>query len=336
MFGSTVLEVVTGLVFVFLLVSLICTSIGNKISDLLKWRAIELENGIRAFILDDMKDVDMQKLATGIRFGVESYTGPTLKDLYNHPLIKPLAIKETAAQKVILNLLSVSPRGSEKPVSIPTETFVLALFDTFVPNSSGLTTVQALRKEIEKMPEGFPLRGSLLAFTSSLSTDIGDVRSKLETWFNYAMAQTTEIYKRNMWRLAVVIGILTSIVLNVDAIGISSALWRDPALRASVAAAATQYNAAMTDKTTADQAKVFNEVLAELNKLSLPIGWQLSIRTNFVLYPNDFAQSAQPVGGTAWFLKILGWVATGLAAAQGAPFWFDMFKKLTPRDSAAK
>jgi hypothetical protein len=36
----------------------------------------------------------------------------------------------------------------------------------------------------------------------------------------------------------------------------------------------------------------------------------------------------------AWLTKILGMAITGAAAAQGAPFWFDILKKLVNVRSA--
>jgi len=69
------------------------------------------------------------------------------------------------------------------------------------------------------------------------------------------MTQTTLIYKRNMWRLALLIGIITSIILNIDCIAVTSTLWSQPALRASVSAAATQYTAAANQTTTGDQSQ---------------------------------------------------------------------------------
>src|SRR5512141_2905594 len=125
MFGSAVLELAIGIVFVFLLVSLICSQIGNMISESLKWRAIELEKGIRDLILNgDPGD---------------------LERLYNHPLIQSLNKEESPAQKFALRLIHnpvvqtvfhPRDRAGERPTNIPSRTFILAFFDTFVPNQT--------------------------------------------------------------------------------------------------------------------------------------------------------------------------------------------------------
>jgi hypothetical protein len=304
MFGSAVLETAVGIIFVFLLVSLICTEVGNGISNLLRWRAIELENGIRDLILqgDSIK----------------------LRALYDNPLIQALTPRAGTLQQWIVKLPWIKERSNALPVNIPPSTFVLALFNTFVPNSVGKTTVTELCDAVKLMPES-PLKRSLLAFVTAKNDQIDTVRQNVEEWFNGAMGRVSDSYKRNMWRLALVIGIAVSIGLNVDVLSISSNLWRDPTLRAAVTTAAERYEAGQ-------QAPQAQQVLYQLN---LPIGWQLDAREGFPgieLFPKDWValppDTSVPM---AWILKLFGWLITGMAAAQGAPFWFDLLKKLTNR-----
>jgi hypothetical protein len=124
-----------------------------------------------------------------------------------------------------------------------------------------------------------------------------------------------------------------SAFLNVDSLAVGTTLWKDSSLRTAVSSAATEY-AKQSAENPSDQQKQANAVKAldALNKLNLPIGWQVAIQPNISLVPNDWVQSGQPVGGTLWLEKILGWIITGLAGAQGAPFWFDLLKKLTQRN----
>ena len=71
MFGSLILEVAMGVIFIFLLVSVICSAIREGIEAILKTRAAYLENGIRKLLHDDS--------ATGLS-----------KSFYGHPLIQGL------------------------------------------------------------------------------------------------------------------------------------------------------------------------------------------------------------------------------------------------------
>src|SRR5476649_1918078 len=70
MLNSETLEVAIGMVFLFLMMSLICTAIKEWIEALLKWRAMDLERALRN-MLDDPD-------------------GKTTQALYKHPIIYSL------------------------------------------------------------------------------------------------------------------------------------------------------------------------------------------------------------------------------------------------------
>ena len=68
MFGSQILEVAMGMIFVYLLLSLMCSALSELIEGVLKRRAKYLEEGIRNLLNDP----------------------GTATKLYQHPLIKAL------------------------------------------------------------------------------------------------------------------------------------------------------------------------------------------------------------------------------------------------------
>lgn len=328
MFGSAVLELAIGIVFVFLLVSLICSQIGNMISESLKWRAIELENGIRDLILNG----DPGDLAR----------------LYSNPLVQSLNKEESPAQKfaqrvmripVVQTVFHPHDRSGERPTNIPPRTFILAFFDTFVPNQTGVKTFDELVNAVNAMGNS-PLKSKLLPLVTATDGKMDEVRKNVEDWFNGSMDRVTEIYKRNMWRLAFVIAIFVTVFLNVDTISVAMSLWRDPTLRQVVAANASNYvNNPANNPATNPQAGTAarDQALQELNQLNLPVGWGPAIPGQPLLipfWPKDW--SPLPAGFSIWngIFKLFGWLVTALAAAQGAPFWFDLLKKLSGRDTS--
>ena len=305
MFGSAVLELAVGIVFVFLLVSLICSQIGNQVSELLRWRAVNLENGIRNLLFYGNDDMVQQ--------------------LYAHPIIQSLSLPERRVQSLVQKLPRVADRTGPLPVNIPPKTFALAVFNTFVPNSEGKTTVSELFDAVNGMPNS-ALNTTLLSLVTAKNDQIESARQNVENWFNGAMDRVTEAYKRDMWNFSLFVGIIVSIVLNVDTIAVASNLWRDPTLRAAVAQAAAEYE---KNPSTHPQA------IDELNRLELPIGWHIGpseILPTAPLTPKDWQSTSANFNYlTSFLLKIVGWAVTGLAGAQGAPFWFDLLKKLTQR-----
>ncbi len=366
MFGSTVLEVAIGMVFVFLLVSLVCSGISDRISEMLNWRATDLENGIRDLLLG--KD---QKL---------------LNQLYNSQLIQSLStIKAEKLGKVSGQSLAAKtnvdpsqPVPSQPaedpartpnffPTNIPARTFVLALFDAFVPKQAAdATSVTELRTAIQaKLSDDSVVKKQLLALVTGADDKIEVSRKNVEQWFNAAEEQMTRMYRQNMWQVAIVIGLGVSVFLNVDTTAIAANLWHDPTLRAAVVAQATNYaNKNVSATGTISTTQAISETVNQINSLNLPVGWSVNrdvkkmgqclipanwIGLDWCAGPTDWVNwkpssdaaspsgTAAPIPSFPWIssflIKILGWIVTAFAGAQGAPFWFDVLRKLTEKGS---
>src|SRR5688500_8749037 len=109
LFGSNVLEIALAMIFVYLLLSLLCSAVAEYIEAKMNYRAKDLEKGIRLLLDPQEKD----KTVPG--------QTPLAKDrsvaglLYNHPLVKSLY------------------RGEKRPSYIPSRTFALALWDMAFP-----------------------------------------------------------------------------------------------------------------------------------------------------------------------------------------------------------
>src|SRR4029079_11621332 len=109
MFGSRILEVAIGIIFVFLLVSMICSAIREGIESWVKARAAFLEQGIRELLHD--------RHAVGIA-----------RSVYTHPLIYGLYAAEYEPGSAT-RVLSGLSRGGNLPSYIPSRSFALALLD---------------------------------------------------------------------------------------------------------------------------------------------------------------------------------------------------------------
>lgn len=100
MFGSEILDVAIGVVLLFLFISLICTAAMEGTEALLKFRAKDLERGIRELLADPVK------------------ASTVLKDFYEHPLIFPLYAGKYDPD-----------RPGKLPSYIPAANFVGAILD---------------------------------------------------------------------------------------------------------------------------------------------------------------------------------------------------------------
>jgi len=305
MFGSQVLEVAIGLVLLYLLLSLICSSIREGLEAWLKTRAADLERGIRE-LLDDPQ-------GTGLAQAV-----------YTHPLIYGLFRGE---YKPGLRTTWL-PRGGNLPSYIPAGNFAVALMDVIArgavaPTASptGRTgtgspartslSVESLREAVGALPPS--VQRALLAAIDTAQNDLGRTQANLEAWFNSSMDRVSGWYKRRTQNIIFVIGLVLTIALNADSMKVATSLMQDEALRRTVVAEAESV-ARDKDRPAADVRARYQDIAG----LGFPIGWQR--------WP----------GGRDVAGHIPGWLMTGFAIALGAPFWFDVLNKFMVVRSTVK
>jgi hypothetical protein len=192
--------------------------------------------------------------------------------------------------------------------------------------------------------EGYALRADQVVATARLN---------LETWFNDAMDRLSGSYKRKAQLISFIIGVILALLLNVDSISVATSLWREPTLRQAIIAEAQSYTppaASQGSTTTASPLQNIPALETQLQALNIPFGWTftsfdtagrqcslLPLQASQVWGIPSQENQAQPVCKRfsnlppdllSWLVKIMGLLMTGLAAAQGAPFWFDILEKL--------
>jgi hypothetical protein len=247
LFGSTLLEVAIGVIFVYLLVSLLCSALNELIEAWLRYRARYLEQGIRRLLSD-----------------------PGLADsLFNHPLVKPLGERPSyiPARTFSLALWNIATTEAAKGQQV----------------AAGVTQdVAAIRTLIGRLDEQKygNIKKSLLSLIDEAGNDLGKARANVEGWYNDAMDRVSGWYKRRTHVILIVIGLLAAFALNIDTIQITKALLYNDTLRASVATAAQEYAKSHTaqpnttgDPDAAQAATKIKTITADINSLGLPIGW---------------------------------------------------------------
>lgn len=322
MFGSTLLDVAVGMIFVFLLVSLLSSAAIELIEAWLKKRATCLEWAIRG-LLSPGSGVKKDDLVAKV---------------YDHPLIRGLYrgtysdyVKAERPPTWWRRLVALFRKGPSLPSYIPARNFALALMDTAVESNDLVTE---------------PARRALLALMDAAGDDVAKARDNIEDWFNTAMDRMSGRFKRRAQVLIMIVGFLLAVALNIDSIVIAKRLSTDKPLRDALVAAAQvrahtatpPANSASTTSTPSAGAKSsFDESLDEIKKLGLPIGWD---HEDPQIAPCLLGTTASPED---WRRKLLGWLITALAASFGAPFWFDMLNKFIvvrstfkPREEDAK
>src|SRR5687767_7005751 len=200
------------MLFVYLLLSLLCSAIGEYLEA--KWnnRAKLLQKGIE-LLLNDTTGSSSMDLA---------------KQLYAHGLIRPLYRD--------VNTL---------PSYIPSRTFALALWNmaTAGENSGVTTDLRQIRDTVAKLPNQ-ELRIALLTLIDEANGNLDRARANIEDWYDSAMDRVSGWYKRQTTYTMLTLGIVISAAINADTINLATALARNSALRSAVVAAAEQRLAA--------------------------------------------------------------------------------------------
>src|SRR5215211_4467287 len=243
--GLAALDVLVGLFFLYLLLSIGCSSVQEFIAQILNLRAQTLEEGVRNLVGDE---------ALTDRF-------------FRHPRLKALS----------------KPRGwirraGRGPSYIPSRVFAVTLMDTLFPEEHGRDPI-ALAKEAVN-DENVPVRVRTLL--RDALDNAGERRDRftatLERSFDEGMDRVSGWYKRRAQYILLTIAIVVVAIVNVDTFTVAQRLWKDKALRAAVAAQAADTTAAGAracpgtspdDSPQQRAAKCVDDV----EQLELPIGW---------------------------------------------------------------
>lgn len=300
MFGN-VLDVAIGLVLMYTLLSLICSTINEGVSSLLALRASTLKGALDNLLGDDFA-----------------------QKVFNHQLVKGLVQKNRLPWK-------------RRPSYIPSRTFVLTVLDSLgQANGSGFpATVAEVKAGVAKIAEVNPQVGrALMALVDEADGDLEKVKQNVTTWFDSSMQRVSGWYRRKVETVILVIAIVVSFGVGIDSILVARTLWANPALRAMAVAAAEKavnepppglpaagsQNSQGTPRSLDQVKKDMNTLQTQLDSLQLPTA--------------PFWKSK---GLLDWLTPhLFGFIITSAALSLGAPFWFDLLNKLVSLRSSGE
>jgi len=201
MFNSTILDVVAGLLFTFLTVSLVASTVTEALASIFAFRAAILLKGVKS-LLNDPK-----------------FTG-LAKDVYNHALVNAHAPGTAKTEKGL----------KAKPSYIEPQAFAGALIDLMEKLPATPTETQTqIQAAILQLPD-LQLQQTLQWFYSRARSNIADFQNEIATWFDSSMGRLSGLYKRWMQVSSFAVGLTVAVVLNVDALHVATALWVQPAV----------------------------------------------------------------------------------------------------------
>lgn len=292
MFNSAVMEVVIGLAFTYLLLSLMCSAVTEIIARRLDSRSKILKECIN---------------------GILDQTDGLAAKFWSHPLVNGLS----------------KSRGA--PSYVSSRVFATALLDILAPTRDrdvSATNPLISLKEALKDAHDTPVSNAVVALLDNTETTVDSAMKSIEDWYSSCMERASGWYKAQAQVRLFVIAILVVGFTNTDTIAIGRDLWNNPALRQSYVQAAESYleNRKVVDKDSDAEDRV-KALQNELDTLGIEIGIH-QYKDLFSAKKADAGEGTESIAlGWLWASKIIGLLITTLAVSLGAPFWFDLLNK---------
>lgn len=358
---NPMLDVFIGLIFFYMLLSVIVTVAQEVISSYLNLRSKNLRTAISELIGEaNLKDFYNHPLIFSLfRGGVDDQGRP----IEGGPSYIPKRNFALAALDLARKFHDQAPASTASAAPLP-PVLDLVKFLSDPEHSGSLGTQvkqfdQTATELIGKISNPVVKEAANHALTvavGKLTMNVGKldtVTEGIESLFDSTMDRTSGWYKVNAQRISLGIALGLAVALNADSFFMGKLLWEDEALRKGVVDAAESYyqsaqGKASLDAICAPQAAVTsdspnaktdpqgavrkcaqNEVRTAMAQLSpYPIGWPMTAQQQ----PTGTASSI----AIGWLGIGVGWLLTGLAVSLGSGFWFDMLGKVMSIRMAGK
>jgi hypothetical protein len=287
-FDFATLDVAIGLIFVFFVLSIVCSAINEFVASMLRWRPAMLGEGIEN-LLSGTPNVTAEGRALA-------------RSVHEHPLIQGM----------------IKPGSHRWPSYVPSRTFVSALLSLGTLPGSVAGAERSVQESIDAIPSQH-VRDALTGLLRRAGGDVRRFEALAEEWFDDSMERVSGWYRRKVQIALTVIAVAVVLALNVDTVQVATHLWSDNSVRRAVVASASATAATGDGSSTCSTPgaclqDVANSV-GQLESLEIPLGWTGGNSPDWgdwVWYPS----------------KLIGLVLTVAALSLGAPFWFDALGKL--------
>ena len=266
-------DVAAGLVFVYLLMSVLTTVVREAIEGFCKRRSRNLEKGLIELLCDHPPQSATNKNAKV----TSDYSGfELLKNFYDHPLTMSL----------YRGRYTIPPKrsffqGRSLPSYIPSSHFAFVVLD--------LLADRGKNPEEWQMTDGRLDPNSILAASRDLPNarlakmvqfaignsggDIDKARMFMENWYNATMDRVSGWYRLETQTLIFWLALVTCVILNVNTVVIAQSLYLSPSLRKAVEASSETYYKEKASAHSDTEQLMPDSGKNPLSALDLPLGW---------------------------------------------------------------
>ncbi len=321
-----ILEIIIGLVFVILLFSLLATTIMELISGIFALRGHNLIKGIKHILAHDGDDYLFKQFKNS-----ELYKQLCARRSWSDQTYRPPSYISSNSFWVILSSLIF--RGTNDSIDEYKEKLEKAPIGNHLKNvliqlAEDAEKEDFLRRRIDKVRKSVEfiqneeVKNQIISYADGVEEKVVSFKKKVEDWYDDVMDRTSGWYKRQTQLILFVLGMFIAIGFNVDIIQIYQSLSKNPELALKIANEAQAY----VDNNPTLETQLNTEIVELLKRDIVAIQSPLGIGWDFKTVPS--------YGINEWLLKLVGWFVTALSVTLGAPFWFDLLRKLVNIRSA--
>jgi len=367
MFSNLAIDVALGLIFIYLLYSLLASVIQELVARIFNSRARVLTKGLRRMLEEDDHSKDLgwfgrftffnwfYELGWSVVYFFEPFRhNPFLRKFYSSPSIRHLGENSATSRPAYISPQIFSQtmvhllRGSVKEHAGADAEVVMEH-----PRSDAqLIKASLTHNSLQLAPD---TQEHLLQLWEDANHDIPAFRVNMEAWFNETMTRASGWYRKQTQTWLLCIGIGIAALFNVDSIAIARILMKDKNVRTQMVQLATSRTPAYTAITdTLIRKNVMHKDSAFYRadtSLRVFVG-DTSLIGVYAMLRNDAGDAANALGisrscvtdssgghrvlrcgythpfqQNGW-LVFGGWCITALAISLGAPFWFDLLGKV--------
>jgi len=323
-FGSTILDVVIGLAFVFFVFSLLVSGINEGVRKILNTRSKVLWASIRR-LLDETDDSarrsydprlpeePRREVTSGLApagsagdVGVAPSNASLFDQFYNHPLI---------------SRLDPAIEGKRSRIThIPPREFARAFVDILAPrDENGAPIWDAIGNRVAGLPA--PLRSQFEVLVQEAGDDVKALRRAFEGWFDSSMERVSDWYKKRSRKIMIVYGLIVAGAFNVSAVVITADLYEDEIVREAVVSLAENQVGTGDSTAACTDRECIEETVGSLVETRIPVLWRRCEIGGGETRLCGFESYDR------WAATIVGWFVTAAALSMGASFWFTILKK---------
>lgn len=225
-------------------------------------------------------------------------------------------------------------RASQAPAYLSSANFTSILFNVLKTKDKALAKVEDL---LEDLPPDSQLHKILSQLKEEGHDNLESYKARVQGWFDDIMWQSSGWYKRHLQFVTFFVGLGIAVIFNADTFQVYSHLANNADARQKLSALAENFvneNAALPTATVPDSLSL-DQIRARVDEF---IGSEEFSKTANIL---GLGWEAGDVQGNwkDWVYRLLGWCVMAFAISLGAPFWFDILKKIISirsADSTAK